>query len=72
MTIEHCSNPDLEIDGDIWETSESVPDEWRSRDGIPGRFEIAEDGLSGTFIGPDGASMPYTLVTGFRKLICNL
>ena len=63
LRIAECSNPDLLIEEQLWETEETIPDSWRGRQSVSGTFRIAADGQTGTFVGPDGVSMTYRIDT---------
>lgn len=70
---EVCSNPDLVVDGQLWETEDTIPDTWRSKESVTGSFRLEEDGQSGVFRGPDGGVLKYRLVTEeFRSHPCRL
>ena len=73
LRIAECSNPDLLIEEQLWQTEETIPVSWRGRQSVSGTFKIAADGQTGIFVGPDGVSMTYRIVTAtFRAHPCFL
>lgn len=71
IEIETCINPVTHIDGARWETTDTVPDEWRDELEIAGEFQIIGD-ESGVFSAPAGVELNYFLSDGFSDLECRI
>ncbi len=68
-----CSNPDIEVDGRLWETDDTIPDTWRGRLSVTGSFRIAPGGEEAVFESPDGGVLEYRrVIDEFRAHDCRL
>lgn len=73
LPTQPCSNPDLMAGGQLWETDDTIPDEWRSQESVKGTFQVEEGGDMGVFEGPGEVRLRYRLVTEeFRSHPCRL
>jgi len=70
LHIDTSSNPDLTIQGQLWETDNTIPDKSRFRKSVAAtsRIQIRNNGV---FTGPGGFNLTYSLATEeFRSHDC--